>query len=328
MSPVTASDRIQRLLSVVSWIASRGDPPVREVCERFGLSPSELQAELDLAQMVGADSPEFSDMPIEVDYEGDRVSVFLHNLSRPLRLTPQQALAIVAAGYGLRAVPGHDPSGPLARALDKLAVVLDIPAQDAVAIDLGAADEHALARLRSAQAAHAPVRLDYYSAARDRLGSRVVEPWRVFSDEGAWYVEGWCREARGERVFRVDRIRAVEVLDETFEPPERPPEPRRAMQVAGDDPRAVVAISPEARWVAESYPVDSVDEAGDGTIRVRLPVAGAAWLERLLLRLGPAGRLVEVDPRIGPPDLAERAARRILARYGQNPASGTAQGRR
>ena len=40
-------------------------------------------------------------------------------------------------------------------------------------------------------------------------------------------------------------------------------------------------------------------------------ISEQAWLERLLLRLGPDARVVEGDP-----DLAVRAANRLLARYG------------
>ena len=44
-------------------------------------------------------------------------------------------------------------------------------------------------------------------------------------------------------------------------------------------------------------------------------VAGAKWLERLLVRLGPEASVVEIDDRLGPPDLARRAAGSVLARY-------------
>jgi hypothetical protein len=44
-------------------------------------------------------------------------------------------------------------------------------------------------------------------------------------------------------------------------------------------------------------------------------VAGPKWLERLLLRLGPEASVVEIDERIGEPDIAGRAAAAVLARY-------------
>ena len=47
----------------------------------------------------------------------------------------------------------------------------------------------------------------------------------------------------------------------------------------------------------------------------RLEVGGVAWLERLLLLLGPAAQVLRSDGI--PTDLGPLAARRILARYGE-----------
>lgn len=52
-------------------------------------------------------------------------------------------------------------------------------------------------------------------------------------------------------------------------------------------------------------------------LRVTLAVAGASWLERLLLRLGPEATVVEIDPELGDRDIAAQAAQRVLARYGR-----------
>jgi hypothetical protein len=47
-----------------------------------------------------------------------------------------------------------------------------------------------------------------------------------------------------------------------------------------------------------------------------MPAGAPAFLARLLLRLGPDARVVEIDERSGGPGVAADAARRVLARYG------------
>ncbi len=37
---------------------------------------------------------------------------------------------------------------------------------------------------------------------------------------GRWYVLGWSHAAEDRRVYRIDRVLSVDVLDETFAPPE------------------------------------------------------------------------------------------------------------
>ena len=82
-----------------------------------------------------------------------------------------------------------------------------------------------------------------------------------------------------------------------------------------DDPRVVLDLAPDAGWVAEAVP-------GRGTSR-REPDGRAAgrawrwpaeaWLERLLLGLGPQATVVEAPDRAA--GRGRRASGRILDRY-------------
>ena len=219
---LSTAEKLQRLISIVAWINGREDgATLDEVCTRFDISRGELVAQLEMANMIGAESEDYTDMPVDVTFEGDVVRVFLMEFHRPLTLTPAQGLALVAAGAGSAALPGADPDGPLPRALAKLAGVLGIDPGETIDVDLGDADPAVLDQLHRAVEETKQVEVDYWSAGRDDQTHRVVDPWRVFSDEGAWYVQGHCHRAGGERVFRVDRIQALTVLDETFERPVR-----------------------------------------------------------------------------------------------------------
>ena len=104
----------------------------------------------------------------------------------------------------------------------------------------------------------------------------------------------------------------------------RPIEARFAGTIAATVPgpahQVALDLAPDARWVVDQYPHDDVEELDDGRVRVTLAVTALAWLERLLVRLGPAVSVVEAPPGLGD-DTRSAAARRILGRY---TASGTA----
>jgi proteasome accessory factor C len=317
----TASDRVARLLAMIPWIAAHDGPTLDEICERFGIGRKKLEEDLAVVTLVGV-PPYTPDTLIEVTIEGDRVWLrFADVFARPLHLTPEQGLALVAAGTASQGLPGTDRPGPLATALAKLARVLGVEPGEAVSVALGRTRPAVLEALRSAATAGRRVRLDYYAYGRDERGTRDVDPYTVFAHEGAWYMGGWCHQAGGERLFRVDRIYDVTVLDETFEPTSgddsggrRHGRGQGVFAPAADAPRVTIEVAPSAQWVIETYPIDQVTTTAAGWQRLRLAVTARPWLERLLVRLGPEARVVAADdPALV--DAGRRAAARIVARY-------------
>lgn len=310
MSPVASADqRLRRLLALVPWVASQDGPRIEDVCARFGCTEQELVADLGLLFLCGV-HPFTPDTLIDATVEDGRVWVrFAEWFARPLRLTPAEGLALVAAGSALLAVPGSEPEGPLARGLAKVAAVLGVDPDEVVDVELGQAPPAILAAVQDAAAARRQVEVDYYSYGRDGWARRVIEPHHVYNAAGQWYVAAYCHLAGADRIFRLDRTRSATVLDTTFEP--RPPADQPPVFTPRpEDPAFVLDVGPEAAWVAEAYPVESVEERAGGRRRVRLRVSERAWIERLLLRLGPDARVVEGDAGVGP-----AAAARVAARY-------------
>ena len=181
-----------------------------------------------------------------------------------------------------------------------------------MAVDLGAPAPGTLEVLRTAVAERRQVEIDYYSYGRDERTVRVIDPLRVSSEQGHWYVLGYCHRAGGERLFRIDRIHGVKQLDTTFDA--RTPLALGLYNAEPDDPRVVIDVDPEDGWVRTEYPVEQVEDLPSGGWRVTLPVSAVPWLERLLLRLGKGGAVVATGGDV-PADAARAAAQRVLSRY-------------
>ncbi len=310
-----AAERLRCLLAILPWLASRGGAPIAEVAVRFGLPPDEVIALLELAACCGL-PPYSPDQLIELIVSDDWVTANLGaHLSRPRRLSAAEGFTLAASARAILAVPGSDPSGALSRALAQLEAVLG--QHLAVAIDL---DEPSLLDpVRQALGAGRALEIEYYSASRDELTTRRVDPWSIFTEGGHWYLDGWCHLAGGVRHFRIDRIRAARAQAQPDVRPGQGGEPggRPSHQgpVFAPGPGATLArltVPSSARWVIETYPTEHVQEGSDGRLEVTLAVGGEAWLERLMLRLGPTAEVLE------PNDLTQvgrRAATRLLARY-------------
>lgn len=309
MPKLSAEARLHRLLALVPWVAAHDGPLVADVCARFGCTEQELVDDVELLFMCGL-HPYTPDMLIEVDIAGGRVWIrYAEYFSRPLRLTPAEGLALLAAGQVVLAGPGADPDGPLARGLGKLAAALGVGDPETVEVALGPAAAEVLRDLQDAAARSRQVEIEYYSFGRDRWSERVVDPYAVFTAGGQWYLAAWCHAVDDERLFRVDRVRRARVLDSAFDPPTAPPD-FAVYRPRPEDRRVTLELEPAGRWVVEQYPAEAVEDAPDGRTRVTLAVSEQAWLERLLLRLGPAARVVAGDTGAG-----RAAACRLLERY-------------
>ena len=292
MSPRTpaepATSRVSRLLTMVPWLVSRQGISIAEAAAGLGVSERQLRDDLDLLFLVGYGP--MTDELIEVSYEEDRVYISNADaIRRPLRLTVAEAVTLITGLRALQAA-GVAPSDAVGRALDKVeGAAASLPGLEAVAVaeEDGAGLEtrrvvtDALRRRRR-------LRLAYLVPSRDERTEREVDPMRVVSQDGQWYLEGWCHVARDTRLFRLDRIERAEVLDDDGTPPPEA-EQRDLSQGAyagrESDPVVTLRLRPGARWVAEYFPVLGREEAG-ADLRVRLTARDDAWLARLVLRCG------------------------------------------
>jgi proteasome accessory factor C len=315
MSAPGAADRARRLLSLIPWLEQNhpSGADIGEVAARYGYPPADLVRDLtDVVNFVSAD-PYQSFLLFEILVTEDRIRVERNDLlGKPMRMDPADLAALVAAGRAVAALLDVDELGPLERAVAKLAGARGSEAE-AVQIRLAAGDEPVLQVIREGIGTGRCIDIDYYSYGRDVETSRVVEPHRCLYD-GFWYLMAHCRLAEAPRVFRLDRVRRAELTDEVFQPPDDVAEAMDGIPVDGSLPEVTLLLDPGVRWVVDQYPHTGLDSEPDGRLRVTLPVTADRWLERLLLRLGPAAEVVVAPPGLGT-DLRAAAARRVLARY-------------
>ncbi len=325
-SSESATRRLARLLTMVPWLVNRQGIDIDEAARELGVDRAQIEADLSLLFVCGTPGHMPDDL-IEAEWEHGRV--FLRNadtIARPLRLGRDEAMALTVGLRALAAVPGIEERDAIDRALAKLTQAAGLAQEDAARVQVALSDDdHAqtLATLRSAVSRNRRVHLRYLVPARDESTERDVDPMRLVALSGHWYFEGWCHRAEDVRLFRLDRVEEVTVLDEDGTPPQVavPRDVETSLFTHGpDDVTATVRLEPEAAWVVDYYPVEQVDRDEDsGRLTVQLRTADMRWLERLVRRLGGAARVVE------PESLRRRVAHgaaQALAQYGAGDPSG------
>ena len=317
---VTSTERLQRLLALVPYVVSRKVVGLAETAAAFGVSERELVDDLNLLWCVELRAPD-PYCPIDLSYEGGEIVVSqAESMGRPLRLAVDEASALLVALRMLAELPGPEDRSAMSRLIAKLEAAAgeaaSVSAQVAVQVDLhGDGTEGLAAQVRAAIAAGRRVHLRYYVPGRDEATERDVDPMRLLVVEGRPYLEGWCLRAEGMRLFRLDRMLALTVLDQPSSPPPEATErdvDQGLFRPSPDDVHVELELSAEGRWVAEDYPCESVRDLPDGRLRVVLRTPDTGWVRRLALRLGEDGRV------ISPPELVagvREAAAAALANY-------------
>lgn len=274
---------------MLPWVIANPGVSVDDVAERFGYSAKELTEDLNLVFICGLPGYGPGDL-MEAYIDEDEVVVDMADyFSSSPRLTSAEALTLLASGMAL--LSAGLASDALERGVVKLQRALLPDGDDSLVIDLPK-EPDLVPLLRGAVEAGQTVSITYSGLASGLTTERIVEPWNVFSALGNWYVRGHCRLAEGERVFRVDRIREAELRDELFTKPPGSPEPIIDYSPGVDDVHAVIRLAPGARWVADYYPVDMVEDGPQG-LTVRFSASAPLVAARLLVRLGPSAELVE-----------------------------------
>ena len=274
----TATARLSRLLTMVPWLVNRQGIDLQEAADDLGVSSEQLEADLNLLFLCG-----YGQMPdelIEADWEEGRVFVGnADTIARPLRLGVDEAVTLVVGLRALREVPGLGERDAVDRALAKLEAATGNASAASARIQVsieGDAAAESLATARAALAGRRRLHLRYLVAARDEATERDVDPMRVVNIDAHWYLEGWCHVAEGVRLFRFDRIEAIEVLDEDGTPPAdaRPRDLDSGVFTPSPSDLLVrLRLEPGAAWVSDYYPTESVETAADGSQTVTLRTA-------------------------------------------------------
>jgi proteasome accessory factor C len=251
---------------------------------------------------------------IDMVLDEDTVSItFDAGMDRPLRLTADEALALVVALRALAELPGLSSSEAIESALAKLESAAGDAGvgTDQIAVRMHA-DPDRLAAVQGALDRGRALRITYYTAARDATTERVVDPIRVLLVEGRSYLEAWCRHAEGLRRFRLDRIDALTELDEPSRPNSVAGEVgEAAFQPSPADPLVRLRLGRQARWVSEYYPCETVQDEPGGTTVVTLRTGDLGWARRLVLGLGTEAEV------LSPAELAEdvRSTAAVALKY-------------
>lgn len=316
--PLLAPDRVRLYLTLVPYLAERGQVSVADAAADFGVTDVQMRAMVQKLTVIGLPG-EDGFWQLDQDLfninwdllDADDVIELTNTvaLHRAPRLTAREAAALLSGLRVMQGVPGVDDAGIVSGLIAKLSrgatsapaeVIVAPPAADAV-------------RTVVADAVRAGRAVSFtYRAPDSAPTTRTVDPVRVHVTNGEWYLQGWCHLRRAMRTFHLDRVSDAAVTDiRATHSTDAAPE-LFSHDDAADIDEVRVSFDADLGVVLGDYltgaAVDTV--AGRTTARIRL--ADARGIKRVAAR---AGGAVEVIA----PAVARRAthdwAEAALAQY-------------
>jgi predicted DNA-binding transcriptional regulator YafY len=246
----------------------------------------------------------------EIPIESVRGRYGGYRVGRGLRLPPLMFSTAEALGLVMAVLDGHhsvnDSTDPVGSALGKIVRALPQPVAaqvDAIRRTTAPVPDRAAARpdpetttaLVQACSDRRRARLEY----RTEAGSEWVmdvDPWSVVVRHGRWYLLCWSHTKNARRAYRIDRVRGVRLLGDTFSPPgDLDPVAGLEEHLAeGWEYDVEVVIDTSADIAARCLPrtLGRLEPVGSETTRLVGSTSNPVWYAQQLVALPAAYRVV------------------------------------
>ncbi len=307
--------RLDRLLAITVMLLNRERISARELADKFEVTVRTIYRDVDALNMAG--------IPI-ISYPGNNGGFGImenYKLDHQL-LTLSDMTAILSALRGMNVtledreldnaiekitslVP-HDRKDEVKRSLEQ--VVIDI-----LPWGYGDKQKHKLQHIHSALADSKMLHFSYRSA-KGELLQRAVEPMTLILKGYSWYLFAYCSLRNDFRLFRISRMKNVEILQETFT--RRDTSYRDILTNDEKQPDMidmVLRFDPAVQvHVEDYYGEEDITIDDDGYLLVRVSFPDDRWIIAHILSFADAVEVIE-PARIR--DIVKETAEKITRLY-------------
>lgn len=309
--PLLAPDRVKLYLSLVPYLAERGQVTVTEAASDFDVSPEDMRRMVQKLTVIGLPG-EDGYWQLDQDLfninwdllDGEDVIELTNTvaLRRVPRFTAREAAALLSGLRLARDVPGMDDGGVVTGLIEKLSRGASAAPADVIVAPSTTDDVRRV--VAEGLRTHRAVQFTYRAPDADPL-VRTVDPVKVHMTSGEWYLQGWCHLRRAMRTFHLARASDPVLLDLPAEHgAEHASELFGGMNTAPsttpEDVAATIRFATDTAPLVGDYLSRAETTSEEGVTTARVNVGDPRSLKRLAARRGGA---VEV---VAPP--AARAA--------------------
>lgn len=213
------SKRLSRLIAILTLLQTKRLSTASELAHRFSVSVRTIYRDIKSLERAG--------VPV-LTQEGKGYALMEGYRLPPVMFTEQEANAIITVEQLIQTNKDTSLVNDYREAATKIKAVLRGSTREKAnflssRIKIYPSRQpdqasHYLSTLQRALTNYQPVRFQYQSSSNEET-TRTVEPFALLmSTQENWVLVAWCRLRKAYRIFRIDRIKRLETLSETFQP--------------------------------------------------------------------------------------------------------------
>ncbi|MCI9063618.1 MAG: YafY family transcriptional regulator [Clostridia bacterium] len=196
-----------RLFEIVYILMQKRKTTAKELADRFEVSTRTIYR--DIETLSGANIPIYASK----GKDGGIGLLDEYVLNKTI-LSEEEQNQILFALQGMKKVKGQDEKD----ILEKLSILFNKKINDWIKIDFsnwGNIQEERFDIIKSAILNKQLVQFTYYNSNGEE-SKRIVEPLQIWFKDKSWYLISYCKLKQDYRIFKIARIKDIEILQEHF----------------------------------------------------------------------------------------------------------------
>ena len=279
---------LSRLLGIVYILLKKGTVTAGELAEQFEVSVRTIYRDVEQLSLAG--------IPVYARKgKNGGISLTERFVLDKMMISEEEQRRILAALASLRETGAREEE----EILQKLGTFFKADIPDWVAIDFSdwsGRRQELFEQIRQAILERRVLEFDYYGQYGE-MSRRTVEPVQLLFKDYTWYVRAYCRKRQDMRLFKVLRMKRVELLEETFEGGRRIPVEEVYDSKPQTETQEVVFIvdKKEAYRVYDRFEEEEITLLPDGDFRITLRAPLDDWVYGMILSFGPSARVISPE---------------------------------
>lgn len=278
---------INRLLGMIYILMKQGTVTAAELAERFEVSVRTIYRDMDTLSAAG--------IPIYAK-KGKNGGICLTEqfVLNKMLITKEEQQEILSGLISLRETRADGEE----TILQKLGEFFKTDPVDWLAIDLSdwsGSREQLYGDIKTAILARRLIRFDYYGK-QGQMSHRTVEPVQLLFKEYTWYLKAFCRERSAWRLFKLFRMKRLELLEESFVPREECPQKEGDhSKEKKDEPFTFIDIwidQKEAYRIYDRFDEEEIEVLPDGNFMVHMHAVVDDWVYGVILGFGSSAEVL------------------------------------